>query len=284
MDNQGIKTTFVLCTNCGLIFQNPRVNQSEINEYYPPEYDSYQVQDMDSRDMSSRINQYGLSKRSRIITDLVESGRLLDVGCASGNFLRTMQKAPGWDLYGVEISEHAASIARDKYHLNVFNGELIEAKYPENYFDVVTLWDVLEHVIDPKSLLLEVRRILRNSGYMIIRIPNGGSWDARLFGKYWSGLDAPRHYYVFNKNTITQLLGLSGFRVNKIDCSIGSSVAFPLNLRFYMTAKNYPENWRKVGNNIVSHPITKLGLLPLTFTFDQLLLGSFLTVIAQKRS
>jgi 2-polyprenyl-3-methyl-5-hydroxy-6-metoxy-1,4-benzoquinol methylase len=284
MDNENINTTFVLCSNCGLIFQNPRMSQAEINEHYPPDYDSFQDVDIKSRDVSSRITQYGLSKRSRIIFDLLDSGRLLDVGCAAGNFLRTMQNSSRWDLFGVEISEHAASIARNKYGLNVFTGELNEANYPENYFDIITLWDVLEHIFDPKLLLLEVNRVLRETGYLILRVPNGGSWDARLFGKYWFGLDAPRHNYVFDKNTITQLLENSGFRVKKIDCSIGSSVAVPMNLRFYMTAKKYPENWRTVGNKVASHPITKLGLLPFTFFFDQMLLGSFLTVIAEKRS
>lgn len=259
------------------------MSQAEINEHYPPDYDSFQDVDIKSREFSSRITQYGLSKRSRIIFDLLDGGRLLDVGCATGNFLRTMQDSPNLDLYGVEISQHAASIARDKYGLNVFTGELKAANYPENNFDIITLWDVLEHIIDPKLLLLEANRVLKDTGYLVLRIPNGRSWDARVFGKYWFGLDAPRHNYVFDKNTITQLLENSGFRVKIIDCSIGSSVAVPMNLRFYMTANNYPEKRREVILKIASHPITKLILFPLTFLFDQLLLGSFLTVVAEKR-
>jgi hypothetical protein len=125
--------------------------------------------------------------------------------------------------------------------------------------------------------------VLKADGVLIFRIPNGGSWDAKLFGKYWFGLDAPRHYYVFNQRTITKLLDLNGFRVSKIDCSIGSSVALSMNIRFLMAAKNTPHKRRNLIMKVVSHPIFKLIIMPLTFLFDQLLLGSFLTVAAEPK-
>lgn len=283
LDEPELIATFMSCDACGLIFQNPRLSQSEIHKYYPPDYDSYQDIELDNDDLKSRIATRGLSKRSQVVMDNMEGGKLLDVGCAIGNFLRMMQKFPGWDLHGIEISEHAARIAREKYQLNVYNGVIEEAKYPPNHFDVVTLWDVLEHIVDPKSLLLEVNRVLKSSGNLILKIPNGGSWDAQLFGKYWSGLDAPRHYYVFKRNSITRLLELSGYRIKKMDCSIGGSVAFPLDVRFYLAGKGVSEKWRREIWKVVSHPITKLIMLPITFVFDHLLMGSFLVVVAEKR-
>ena len=283
MDAPDLTTSFMSCDVCGLIFQNPRLSQSKIHEYYPPEYDSYQDIELYPDDLYSRIATRGLLKRSQVVIDNKGSGKLLDVGCATGNFLRMMQKFPGWDLQGVEISEHAAKIARENYQLNVYTGVIEEANYPADHFDVVTLWDVLEHILDPNSLLFEVNRVLKSSGNLILRVPNGGSWDAKLFGKFWSGLDAPRHYYVFDRNTITRLLELSGFRIKKLDCSIGGSVAFPLDVRFYLAGKGVSEKWQRVIWNVVSHPITKFIMLPITYLFDHLLMGSFLVVVAEKR-
>lgn len=284
LENDQVHTTLVRCLNCGLIYQNPRLSPQEIEEHYPPEYDSFQSEDGDYENLGSRISKFGLSKRRRFVSSLKNGGKLLDVGCATGNFLHKMQSAPGWDLFGIEISEHAANIAHKKYALNVFHGEIEEANYPEDFFDVITLWDVLEHLPDPKSTLNEVHRVLKKNGRLVLRVPNGGSWDAKLFRKYWFGLDAPRHYYVFNQQTIRNLLEMSGFQVTHINCSIGSSIALSMNMRFLMAAKKISEDTRNLVLRIVSHPVIKFIALPFTFIFDQLLLGSFLTLAAEKRS
>lgn len=283
LENDQVQTSYVQCSNCGLIFQNPKLTQDEIKKFYPPEYDSYQSEIFDNIDLRSRISRYGLSKRRRFVTSIKNSGKLLDLGCATGNFLREMQNSPGWDLYGVEINEHAAKIAQQQFSLNVFHGVIKQANYPSDFFDVITLWDVIEHLPDPKSVLIEVHRVLRNDGVLILRIPNGISWDAKLFGKYWFGLDAPRHYYVFNQQTITKLLDLAGFQVMNVHSNIGSSIALPMNIRFLMAARKTPEEWRNLIMQVVSHPLSKMIVFPFTFLFDQLLLGSFLTVAAEKR-
>lgn len=284
LENDQVHTTLVRCLNCGLIYQNPRLSPQEIEEHYPPEYDSFQSEDGDYENLGSRISKFGLSKRRRFVSSLKNGGKLLDVGCATGNFLHEMQSAPGWDLFGIEINEHAANIAHRKYALNVFHGVIEEANYPEDFFDVITLWDVLEHLPDPKSTLNEVHRVLKKNGRLVLRVPNGGSWDAKLFRKYWFGLDAPRHYYVFNQQTIRNLLEMSGFQVTLINCSIGSSIALSTNMRFLMAAKKISKDTRHLVLRIVSHPVIKFIALPFTFIFDQLLLGSFLTLAAEKRS
>jgi ubiquinone/menaquinone biosynthesis C-methylase UbiE len=283
LDNDQVQTSYVQCSNCGLIFQNPRIPQQEINKYYPPEYDSYQSENFDNPDFRSRLSQYGLSKRRKFVNNIKDGGKLLDVGSATGNFLREMQNSSGWDLFGVEINEHAAKTAQQQFSLNVFHGEINQANYPNNFFDIVTLWDVIEHLSDPQSVLLEVHRILKNDGVLIFRIPNGSSWDAKLFGKYWFGLDAPRHYYVFNQQTITKLLDLAGFRITNVECKIGSSIALPMNIRFLMSARKTPEHLRNLTMQVVTHPLIKMIVFPFTFLFDQLLLGSFLTVAAEKK-
>jgi len=284
LENDQVHTTLVRCLNCGLIYQNPRLYIQEIEKHYPPEYDSFQSEDSDCGNLGSRISKFGLSKRRQFVSSLKNGGKLLDVGCATGNFLHEMQSTPGWDLFGIEINEHAANIAQRKYALNVFLGEIEEANYPEDFFDVITLWDVLEHLPNPKSTLNEIHRVLKENGRLVLRVPNGGSWDAKLFGKFWFGLDAPRHYYVFNQQTIRNLLEMSGFQLTHINCSIGSSIALCMNMRFLMAAKKIPEDTRNLVIRIVCHPVFKFIALPFTFIFDQLLLGSFLTLAAGKRS
>jgi SAM-dependent methyltransferase len=283
LEREDVETTLVKCGNCGLIYQYPHLSQENYNRHYPPEYDSYQSENLESSDLSSRVSRLGLSKRRKFVSSIKGEGKLLDLGCATGNFMRAMQISPDWELFGVEINEHAAKIARQEFLLNVFHGELEQANFPNDYFDVVTLWDVLEHLPDPQFTLSEIYRVLKKDGVLILRIPNGNSWDARLFGRFWFGLDAPRHFYIFNRKTITKLLDLSGFQVKRLVCNIGSSIALPMNIRFLMASKKTPENMRNFVMRVVSNPIIKLIVLPFTFLFDQLLLGSFLTVAAGKK-
>lgn len=283
LENDQILTSYDQCSNCGLIFQNPQLPAGKMEEFYPPEYDSYESADLNSIDLNSKITHYGLLKRQKFVTSLRDGGRLLDIGCATGNFLRTMQMSPGWDLHGVEINHYAAKIAQEKYSLNVFNGNLREADYPDNYFDIITLWDVLEHLPHPQEILRQVRRLLKDGGFLVFRIPNGGAWDAKLFGEAWFGLDAPRHYFIFNQGTVKRLLNQVGFRITDLRCNIGSSIAIPMDIRFLLAVRRIPAERRKTIIHTFSHPIVKFLFLPITFIFDQLLMGSFLTVSAEKK-
>ncbi|HLE13997.1 MAG TPA: class I SAM-dependent methyltransferase [Anaerolineales bacterium] len=284
MERDEIHATYVKCANCGLIYQNPRPTIGEINTHYPPNYDSYQEDLKPASKFKSRFADYGIEKRCRIINAYKYGGRLLDVGCATGKFLKGMQRFPGWELFGVELNAEAANIARRSPGLEISTGTLEETRFPTSYFDAITLWDVLEHLHDPKSTLVEIKRILKPDGILVFRIPNGGSWDARLFGKYWFGMDAPRHLYVFDVQTISDLLQRSGFNVIDINCKIGSSVSLAFNLRFWMTGRRMPQKTRRIVQQVLTHPISQLLTLPITGVFDRKLEGSLITVIAVKRS
>ena len=103
------------------------------------------------------------------------------------------------EAYGVEPDEYSSRIAIEKYHLNVFHGNLDQASYSTSSFDAITLWDVLEHLPDPSSTLQEIKGFLKPDGILVLRVPNYDSCDARLFGFAWSGLDVPRHFMSFHK-------------------------------------------------------------------------------------
>jgi SAM-dependent methyltransferase len=100
--------------------------------------------------------------------------------------------------------------------LNVFTGTVEEAKFENDFFDVIILNNVLEHLFDPKTTLNEINRILKNNGTLVIGIPNANSFEAKIFKKYWSAWDLPRHLYHFTPNTIKSLLNKTGFQVLEI--------------------------------------------------------------------
>ena len=176
-----------------------------------------------------------------------------------------MRKQGNWELYGVEPNENAAKIAQEQYNLNVKVSLLEEAEYPDRFFDVVTLWDVLEHLHDPKAQLREIYRILKPDGFIIFRVPNANSLDAKLFKQYWAGLDAPRHLYVFTFDTLNKLLTSTGFRIIDKNTNSGSYPTFLISLRFYMVCNRISKIVKQWIMKILSHPICRLLTAPLFF-------------------
>jgi SAM-dependent methyltransferase len=283
MERPAIEATFVRCTHCGLIFQNPRPTPAEIGSHYPPDYDSFQEDARPASGWRSRLAWYGIEKRCRAVLAHRERGRLLDVGCATGRFILGMQQYPGWELYGVELNSRAAEIARQATSADIFTGTLDEAEFPDGSFDVVTLWDVLEHLHDPKAALLEANRVLKPGGIVALRVPNADSWDARLFGKYWFGLDAPRHLYVFGVHALQRLLKCADFEVLEANCKIGASVAPAFNLRFWMAGKGLSGRIPRFIQRAAAHPFSRLLTPPFTWYYDRKLEGSLVTMISAKR-
>lgn len=142
-------------------------------------------------------------------------GRLLDVGCGNGFFLNQMRRL-GWDVEGVEPDGRAASVARTKFGLKVFQGSLEEAKFPYECFDAITMNHVIEHVLDPIGLLRECRRVLRPGGKLVVMTPNIRSLGARIFGEYWRGLEVPRHLFLFAPQTINACAKTAGLTIQDL--------------------------------------------------------------------
>ena len=284
LERNEVVTQLVQCDECRLIYQNPRPTLTEMADHYPPEYESY-LPHPERRKASwllRRAIQYGINKRCRLVTRHKRAGRLLDVGCAAGVFLRGMQGQGAWELYGVDISEYAARIAQAQHQLNVHIGTLEEAAFPDAFFDVVTLWDVLEHLHRPAVTLREIHRLLKPEGLVIIRVPNGESIDAKVFQRYWAGLDAPRHLYVFSPQTLRELLEKNGFDV--VDVIYGASwyTTLLLSLRFWFVARGISARIKDPLLKVLYHPVMRLLTAPLFFVGGLVLPGPLIITTAVK--
>jgi 2-polyprenyl-3-methyl-5-hydroxy-6-metoxy-1,4-benzoquinol methylase len=139
-----------------------------------------------------------------------DHGRLLDVGCGNGGFLRTMA-ALGWDVHGVEPDPTAARVATEALGPVVHHGGIETAPYADRSFDVITMKHVIEHVYEPMTTLTHCVRLIRPGGKLVLLTPNARSLGGWMFGADWLGWDVPRHVFVFSPAAITTVLNAAGF-------------------------------------------------------------------------
>lgn len=137
--------------------------------------------------------------------------RLLDVGCALGYFMEAAREH-GWQPTGLDVSSFAASVATRRDIGEVLCGELSDARFANATFDVITMWDVVEHMRDPLGQLRECHRILRESGLLVLTTPDIGSPVAKMTGARWMGFKlADEHLYYFSRRSMVQMLARAGF-------------------------------------------------------------------------
>lgn len=146
----------------------------------------------------------------RIVQQYVRSGRLLDVGCASGLFLLQARRA-GWAVTGIEPNQALCEDARKNLlSAGQIQCTTLETASLEAGFDAITLWDVLEHVPDPQGFLQLCANLLRPDGYLFLNVPNLDSWPAKLLGSRWPLL-LPEHLNYFNHRSLTLCAQHAGF-------------------------------------------------------------------------
>ncbi len=149
------------------------------------------------------------------IREYRRENKMLDVGCAVGSFM-AVARADGWRPYGVEISEYAAKLGREELDLDVTAGTLLDMDLPEKDFDVITLWDVIEHLRDPRSNLEKAHELLRQGGIVAICTPNIASVTARIIREKWWIYSPPDHIYYFTFRTLKRMLHETGFEIARV--------------------------------------------------------------------
>lgn len=215
----------VRCARCGLVRTNPRPTRASISAYYPESYVCFTADQRRNSALHSLLRtavrlpyrlRYGVEDRT--MRPSPGADRLLDVGCGTGLYLEEMA-ALGWSVWGIEPSAASARTAVERLQLpegRVFVGTAEEADFREGSFDLVTMAHVLEHVHSPRHVLAMIRRWLRPGGRVRIWAPNFESVERRAFGRFWFGLDVPRHLYHFTPRTLGALLDSESFAVERI--------------------------------------------------------------------
>jgi SAM-dependent methyltransferase len=191
------------CSSCGCVWLVDPPEPARMGEHYTKDYHRGIMaagEGLDRwDDTRKRIARYK------------QGGAILDIGCSSGGFLSTMSGS-SWQRYGIEMEESTAAKARQQAGAEVFVGDAVQAPFLPESFDVITCFDVLEHVYSPHEFLSKVFEWLKPGGIFYAMMPNIDSWEARLFGSYWYGLELPRHLFHFSPQSIRALMPTLGFQ------------------------------------------------------------------------
>jgi len=251
----------VTCKDCGLIFVNPRQDFEEKRASLES------LDNVNYFEKTKERDDYIYETVLSDIDNITPKGKLLEVGCATGSLLRKAM-GRGWEAYGVEINRNCARFARENNKLNVITGELQDAKFPSGYFDVVVMVHVIEHIYNPRELISEVNRILKQGGIVYMLTPNFSNYIVRFLKKIGVSrsideLDPTGHPYMFTKYSLSKILEQSKFEVRYIDDGISL-----LSLKKKL-ADNGVSYLNKILKMLVS-PMAKLGG------------GSSLKIIGQK--
>ncbi len=278
------KFTLVKCCECGLVYLRPRPSKEAIAAYYPDDYLGFRSSSQSEGTLLAGLDAV-LSRRKRcgVVLRYKKRGKLVDVGCATGNFLFDMRSYPGWEVYGVEVNHKASLHCREHLGIDVITGDLLQARFKSASVDVVTFWDVLEHIHNPRDVLDECNRILVDKGILLVTVPNLNSIDASIFGDSWAGLDFPRHLYVFSRDTIEKLLNQSGFEVVDTLCLTGRQHSFALSLQFLAVDKvGNAKRVYEFAIKALRFPPARILCFPYFYLADAFKLGSSITVVARK--
>lgn len=205
------------CLNCGLLYTMPRPSKEKIGAYYKS--DEYYSHQENKKGFVPRlyeaIKKINLKHKFRLASRDLPVGKLLDIGCGVGDFLHIAENK-GWQCTGIEPSEEAREIARQRIKGDLLYSEDLE-QLPDQSFDLITMWHVLEHVDDLKWQVAQLQRLIKPNGRIVIAVPNYRSYDGRFYNAFWAAYDVPRHLNHFNKTVLTKIFKTSGLSLVSMD-------------------------------------------------------------------
>jgi len=259
------------------MYQDPQPTPEELAPYYPPDYEAHVGTRQQQLGWLRRLDyHYGIEKRCRAILRYIRLGRMLDIGCATGAFLEGMREH-GWEVEGIEPSIQAATYAKEILGLRVQNTTMETAQLEPASLDLVTMWNVLEHLSDPQRAIYRIREALRPGGLLVFSIPNIESYDHWLFGRYWAGYDLPRHLFVFPPATLTRMIQAAGFTILERRCIYGTYNAFAYSARFAMNDLLADDRLRRILTRIILSLPARVLTMPLSRAIDLLYRGTIMT-------
>jgi SAM-dependent methyltransferase len=213
----GLWFVVVQCQDCGLCFTNPRPSASSIGQFYPAAYVCHSLPRVRRPRpwWKTAFRWLRRSNKERRTLPPSGQGRLLDFGCGGGSFLARMRQR-GWKVMGLDCSLPTVQRVQSELGLEALCGTLPNADLESGSFDLITMWQALEHVHQPFEVLRDAHRLLAPGGKLLVAVPNIDSLPFRWFGHCWYGLDLPRHLTHFSPWTLYLMLHRAGFRVGPV--------------------------------------------------------------------
>ena len=205
------------CGSCGLLFQDPEVIAGRLAEFYPEGYwwnESGPLATIEARYREFVLKRDQVSFVSSLFAEPMKH-RLLDIGCGSGGFVKLAGEA-GFDAFGMDSSKGAVDTGMEAGVEQLVCATEQDLRAAGEQYDILTLFHTLEHVLEPFQYLKRIRDLLKKPGSLIVQVPNRESYQARIYGTRWYGLDCPRHVCNYTRHSLLYLLGRCGFRIQKI--------------------------------------------------------------------
>jgi SAM-dependent methyltransferase len=222
----GLAGTFSIykCRVCGLERTNPRPTAQTIGVYYPETYGPYNIKESRRRNSLVARGAEALKSVLRLesrVLPRVSIGRMLEVGCSTGEYMESARRC-GWVVEGIEFSEKAASVARERGFV-VRGGSVEDMVADPHSYDLIVGWMVLEHLHEPVLVLKKLRCWVKPDGYLVISVPTAKSLVRKVFGKYCYDLHLPNHLYHFTPDTLDLLMRSAGWRIERVRWQISCS-------------------------------------------------------------
>lgn len=199
----------LLCSSCGLL--STSATKSQIKEYVENKY-NYQYTVDYSQALPKLYSRF--DRHLNLLKKYQAKGKLLDVGCGTGDFLRYVKSVSNsYNIYGIEPNYILRRAASKNTGKKIKNGRLNHIPYKNNYFDLITCYDVLEHDQELKNNILELRRVLKTGGTLLIQAPNYQSLMAQVTGDKWDWWCIPDHILHFSPSFLANYLSSNGFLI-----------------------------------------------------------------------
>ena len=217
-DNTVSRETFAIeqCNSCGFKYTNPRPDENKLGDYYKSEnYVSHSNTKKGFINSAYQlVRKYTLIKKLQLISHYHKTGKILDIGCGTGEFLKLFKDAK-WQTAGIEPDPDALKMAVKNYDLDI--KQEVEIKNLETAsFDIITMWHVLEHVPKLNERIEDLKRLIKPNGIIVIAVPNCTSLDAKIYKEHWAAYDLPRHLYHFSPKDIDTIFKNHDLKVFRV--------------------------------------------------------------------